>query len=98
MADSTTDQAVFDDNTPKQEETPDQPPARREPKFQFFRYERPEVTAPKGIMKLAQTDLVKGAVQVVRQAARTICIPMPVPIPSGWCSRAAPATTAAPTR
>lgn len=67
MADTTTKDAVFDDNTPKQEETPDQPPARREPKFQFFRYERPEVTATKGIMKLAQTDLVKGAVQVVRQ-------------------------------
>ena len=37
----------------------------RVPKIQTFRYERPEVTVPKGIMKLAQTDLVKGAVQIL---------------------------------
>ena len=66
MAESMTDQAVFEDNTPKQE-GPADAPARRERKVQTFRYDRPDVTAPKGIMKLAQTDLVKGAVQIVRQ-------------------------------
>jgi mannose-6-phosphate isomerase-like protein (cupin superfamily) len=34
-------------------------------KVQTFRYDRPDIDAPKAIMKLAQTDLVKGAVQII---------------------------------
>ena len=52
--------------SPVHEDPPDAP-APRQRKVQMFRYERPEVSTPKGIMKLAQTDLVKGAVQIVRQ-------------------------------
>ena len=48
-------------------EDPLDAPAPRQRKVQMFRYERPEVTTPKGIMKLAQTDLVKGAIQIVRR-------------------------------
>ena len=33
---------------------------------QTFRYETPEFEAGKGLVKLAQTDIVKGAVQVVK--------------------------------
>lgn len=51
-------------------EDPLDAPVGRERKVQTFRYTRPEVTAPKAIMKLAQTDLVKGAVQIVRQGGR----------------------------
>ena len=40
-------------------------PVAQSKKFQTFRYERPDSDAPKALMKLAQTDLVKGAVKVV---------------------------------
>ena len=49
-----------------EKEGPADPPVARERKVQMFRYERPDVEAAKGIMRLAQTDLVKGAVQIVR--------------------------------
>jgi mannose-6-phosphate isomerase-like protein (cupin superfamily) len=55
--------------SPAQEDPPEQP-GPRERKVQTYRYERPEVTTPKGIFKLAQTDLVKGAVQIVRQGGQ----------------------------
>lgn len=45
-------------------------PVGQAKKVQTFRYERPEGDAPKAIMKLAQTDLVKGAVQIVGPGGR----------------------------
>ena len=63
MAETTNDTAT--EASPKHED-PFDPHVGRVRKIQMFRYERPDVTTPKGIMKLAQTDLVKGAVQIVR--------------------------------
>ena len=36
-------------------------------KPQFFKYEKPDVTSPKASIKLSQSDILKAAVQVVRQ-------------------------------
>jgi len=45
-------------------------PVAQAKKGQTFRYKRPGGDAPKAIMKLAQTDLVKGAVKIVGPGGR----------------------------
>ncbi|MGY8937719.1 MAG: cupin domain-containing protein [Alphaproteobacteria bacterium] len=45
-------------------------PVAQAKKVQTFRYKRPGGDAPKAIMKLAQTDLVKGAVKIVGPGGR----------------------------
>jgi len=48
-------------------ESPSGPDVERVRQPQYFRYEKPDVTSPKGTMKLCQTDILKTAVQVVRE-------------------------------
>jgi len=63
----TMDTTIADKPLAGETEGPADPPVAQAKKVQMFKYERPDVKASKGIMRLAQTDLVKGAVQVVRE-------------------------------
>ena len=49
-----------------EKEGPLDPDVERVRKPQYFRYEKPDVTTPKGTVKLAQTDILKTAVQIIR--------------------------------
>lgn len=55
-----------DDAMLPEKEEPLDADVQRVRKSTYFRYERPEVTSPKATIKLAQTDILKTAVQIVR--------------------------------
>ena len=43
-------------------------------KPQFFKYEKPDVTSTKASIKLTQSDILKAAVQVIRQGGEMVAI------------------------
>ncbi|HAA91697.1 MAG: hypothetical protein CMM48_17500 [Rhodospirillaceae bacterium] len=62
-------QTAEDALAPKHE-APFDPQVERVRKPQTFHYAKPEFDEGKGLVKLAQTDLVKGAVQIVKADGR----------------------------
>ena len=50
-----------------EQEGPHYPDVERVRKPQYFKYEKPDVTSTKASIKLTQSDILKAAVQVVRQ-------------------------------